>query len=46
LAPAGELKNLLAGIVAHARILAVMHGAQDRLMMEQEWNDGITPLST
>jgi plasmid stabilization system protein ParE len=27
-------------------IVAVMHGAQDRLLMEQEWNDGITPLST
>jgi toxin ParE1/3/4 len=28
-------------------IVAVMHGAQDRLMMEQEeWNDGATPLST
>jgi toxin ParE1/3/4 len=27
-------------------IVAVMHGAQDRLMMEQEWNDGNVPLST
>jgi addiction module RelE/StbE family toxin len=28
-------------------IVAVAHGAQDRLMMEQEeWNDGATPLST
>jgi plasmid stabilization system protein ParE len=26
--------------------VAAMHGAHDRLMMEQEWNDGITPLST
>jgi addiction module RelE/StbE family toxin len=25
-------------------IVAVAHGAQDRLLLEQEWNDGIFPI--